>query len=81
MAVLFAKLFSFFKIGKVFEDFTSDEIKNEYVIVITTDASYYLQQKKDGFLLLLLSEVCIFIFKPKHLEVPKILKIDAISEA
>ncbi|KAL4430286.1 hypothetical protein ABPG74_019445 [Tetrahymena malaccensis] len=93
-------------IKKVFEDFTNDEIKQEYIIVVATDVSYYLQQfikqflyvqniqfvysaaildyiinrqKLSGLLMLLLGDVCIFIYKPKHLEVPKALKLEHIE--
>ncbi|KAL4468379.1 hypothetical protein ABPG72_012273 [Tetrahymena utriculariae] len=66
-------------IKKVFEDFTNYEIKQEYIIVVATDVSYYLQQKLNGLLMLLLGEVCIFIYKPKHLEVPKALKLEHIE--
>lgn len=32
-----------FIIEKVFEEFTNDEVKDEYIIVVATDVSYYLQ--------------------------------------
>ncbi|EGR28503.1 hypothetical protein IMG5_173940, partial [Ichthyophthirius multifiliis] len=67
-------------IKKAFHDYTNEVIKKEYVIVISTNTSYYLQQKLNGLLILLFDDVCIFIYKPKNIEVPKIPQLELLQK-
>ena len=53
--------------------------KKQFIVVIAVDPTYYFQYKRNGLLLLKFEEVAIVIFKPKPIDLPKMLKLENLD--
>lgn len=58
----------------------NEDQKKEYVIVVGLDPAYYIQYKIKGLIILNFKKVAIFIYRPRPIDIPKIMKLEHFEE-